>query len=387
LGDVYLAKEPHKTVKGKTMTDEQSLKAFGTNIQRLITREDLSREETYQMFCQVLGNEQPDLQQGAFLAALVGKGETTEEIAGAWQAIVEKDTVAVSLDSTEPIIENSGTGMDSLKTFNVSSAAAIVASACGAKVARHGARALTSFCGTVDILESVGLDVECDVQTVARSIEKEGIGLFNGMSAKVHPFGLGRILSQIRFGTTLNIAASLANPARPTHGLRGVYAESLLNPVAEVMASIGYQRGLVVHGKVDGQDGGMDELSVCGPSQVCEFSDNGDRKEYSLRPEDVGLQSVPFAEVATTGDLNKERRRFLCVLAGKGNQGCVDFTCLNAGATLYAGGQTNSIEEGVRLAATAIADGSALAKLQGWVAVQSNESDGVAYLAKRIADL
>ncbi|MCI5137253.1 MAG: anthranilate phosphoribosyltransferase, partial [Candidatus Electrothrix sp. AR1] len=308
------------------------------------------------------------------------KGETTEEIAGAWQAIVDKDTVAVSLDATGPIIENSGTGMDSLKTFNVSSAAAIVAAACGAKIARHGARALTSFCGTVDILESVGLDVECDVHTVEQSIQEVGIGLFNGMSPKIHPFGLGRILSQIRFGTTLNIAASLANPARPTHGLRGVYAEFLLNPVAEVMASIGYQRGMVVHGKADGQEGGMDELSVCGPSTVREFSHNGESKEYILRPEDLGMETVPFAEIATTGDLHKERRRFLSVLSGKGEQGCIDFTCLNAGATLYVGGHAGSIAEGVRLASAAIADESALAKLKGWVAVQ--DADGGAGAAR-----
>ncbi|MCI5167296.1 MAG: anthranilate phosphoribosyltransferase, partial [Candidatus Electrothrix sp. GM3_4] len=329
--------------------------------------------------------EQSDLQQGAFLAALVSKGETTAEIAGAWQAIVEKDTVVVSLDSTEPIIENSGTGMDSLKTFNVSSAAAIVASACGAKIARHGARALTSFCGTVDILESVGLDVECDVHTVERSIQKEGIGLFNGMSAKIHPCGLGRVLSQIRFGTTFNIAASLANPARPTHGLRGVYAESLLHPVAEVMASIGYQRGMVVHGKADGQEGGMDELSICGSSTVCEFSNNEKIKEYTLRPEDLGMRTIPFAEIATTGDLDKERRRFLRVLAGKGAQGCVDFTCLNAGATLYVGGQAGSIKEGIRLASTAVADGSALAKLKGWVAVQNVDGAGAARLEEELA--
>ena len=372
------------------MKDEQVLRAFGAHIQRLINKEDLSREETYTGFCQILDNEQPNLQQGAFLAALVSKGETVEEIAGAWQAIVEKDTVAVSpdaFDSTKPLIENSGTGMDSLKTFNVSSAAAIVASACGARIARHGARALTSFCGTVDILEAVGLDVECDAHTVEHSIREEGIGLFNGMSVKIHPFGLGRILSQIRFGTTLNIAASLANPARPTHGLRGVYAESLLKPVAEVMSSIGYRRGMVVYGRVDGQEGGIDELSVCGSSTVCEFSDNGERNEYSLRPEDVGLNTVPFAEIATTGDLNKERKRFLRVLCGKGEQGCTDFTCLNAGATLYAGGRAGSIEEGVRLAAAAIADGAALAKLKGWVAVQARDGSGAARLEQELAAL
>ncbi|MCI5141006.1 MAG: anthranilate phosphoribosyltransferase, partial [Candidatus Electrothrix sp. ATG1] len=231
------------------------------------------------------------------------------------------------------------------------------------------------------------LDVECDAQTVAESIQKVGIGLFNGMSSKIHPFGLGRILRQIRFGTTLNIAASLANPARPTHGLRGVYTESLLNPVAEVMASIGYQRGLVVHGKADGQEGGMDELSVCGPSTVCEFLESGEKKEYSLRPEDLGMETVPFAEIATTGDLNKERRRFLSVLAGKGEQGCVDFTCLNAGATLYAGGRAESIGEGIRLASAAIADGFALTQLKDWVAAQARDEKGTARLEQELAAL
>ncbi|XCN73203.1 MAG: anthranilate phosphoribosyltransferase [Candidatus Electrothrix aestuarii] len=369
------------------MANEKLLKDFGANIQRLINGGNLSREETYAMFCQVLGNEQPDLQQGAFLAALVSKGETIEEIAGAWQAIVEKDTVAVSLDVTEPIVENSGTGMDSLKTFNVSSAAAIVAAACGAKVARHGSRALTSFCGAVDILEAVGLDVECDPQTVVQSIQEVGIGLFNGMSPKIHPFGLGRILSQIRFGTTLNIAASLANPARPTHGLRGVYAESLLGPVAEVMASIGYHRGVVVHGQAIGQQGGMDELSVCGPTKVCEFTGNGEVKEYSLQPEDLGIRKVPFVEIAALGNLQKERRRFLTVLTGKGEKSCMDFTCLNAGATLYAGELAKSIEEGVGLASAAIADGSALAKLKTWVAVQARDGKGTARLEQELAAL
>ena len=114
--------------------------------------------------------------------------------------------------------------MDTLKTFNVSSAAAIVAAAQGARVARHGARALTSSCGAVDILRPSAWTWTATSATVERSIDLAGIGIFNGMSPAVHPGGLGRILSQIRFGSTLNIAASLANPVRPTHGVRGVYA-------------------------------------------------------------------------------------------------------------------------------------------------------------------
>ncbi len=355
--------------------NEEAMKQFGANIQRLINKEDLTQEETYNMFKEVLSNEQPDLQQGAFLAALVSKGETIEEIVGTWQAIVEFDTVPAMIACEGPLVENSGTGMDSLKTFNVSTAAAIVASACGATMVRHGARALTSFCGTVDMAEALGVDVECDVDTVVASIQSEGIGLFNGMSPNVHPGGLGRILSQIRFGSTLNIAASLANPAQPSHGLRGVYREDLVPRVGEIMAAIGYSRSLVVHGKAADQDGGMDELSVCGESLVHEISSTGESSTYTLRPEDAGLTTVPFAEIATTGDLLQERTRFLEVLSGKGHESCIAFTCLNAGAALYVGGQADSIESGVTLSREAIGSGAAMGKLRSWVQAQNRNPD------------
>ena len=214
-----------------------------------LNKTNLTEEETYAMFKEVLLNEQPDLQQGAFLAALVAKGETIEEIVGAWRAIYEIDTVHASSQLPLPLCENSGTGMDALKTFNVSSAAAIVAAACGVVMARHGARAITSVCGTVDIMEAMGVDVECDVRTVEKSINEVGIGLFNGTSPKIHPAALGRILSQIRFGSTLNIAASLAHPCKPSLGLRGVYSESMLEKTAEAMHAVGYERGIVAYGQ------------------------------------------------------------------------------------------------------------------------------------------
>jgi anthranilate phosphoribosyltransferase len=246
------------------MWSENSLKEFGWNIQKLIEKNDLSRQQSYDMFKQVLLNQQPDLHLGAFLAALTSKGETPQEIAGAWQAIMELDTTAVSKKFDAPVVENSGTGMDRLKTFNVSSAAAIVAAAGGVRLARHGARALTSTCGTVDLLEAIGIDVECEVQTVENSIERAGIGLFNGMSPKVHPQSLARILSQIRFGSTLNIAASLASPCRPTHALRGVYSKGIISHVSDVMKEIGYQRAIVVHGLDATNENGMDEFSTIG---------------------------------------------------------------------------------------------------------------------------
>ena len=283
-------------------------------------------------------------------------------------------------------MEDSGTGMDTLKTFNVSSAAAIVAAACGVPMARHGARALTSFCGTVDILESMGLDVECDVDTVTKSIKQEGIGLFNGMSPKVHPVALGRILSQIRFGSTLNIAASLANPARPTHCVRGVYSEDLVGKVSQVLPEIGYQRGMVVYGKDDRVDGGMDELSITGESVVQEFSGDEIKDSYTLRPEDVGLKTAPFEEIAATGNLAQESSRFIKVLAGMNYSSCVDFTCLNAAVILYVADQAESIREGVDRSKEAIENGSALKKLIAWVAAQNTKSDkGLQQLEHQLA--
>jgi len=351
--------------------NQDTLQAFGTGIQQLINRENLTRNETARMFREVLLSRQPDLHQGAFLAALAAKGETAGELAGAWEAIDDLDTLHIKTALPTPVVENSGTGMDAVKTFNVSSAAAIVAAACGVTMARHGARALTSRFGTVDILESVGLDVECDVEIVGRSLQTEQIGLFNGMSPKVHPAALGRILSQIRFGSTLNIAASLAHPARPRYAVRGVYNERLVELTAQVMIEIGYTRGLVVYGRDDASGLGIDELSITGATVLLDFNAGRKIRRSILRPEDVGLKTAARSEIAPTENLGAERRRFVEVLAGCGAAACIDFVCLNAAAVLYVAGQTTDFREGIRMSRQAIEDGRALRKLRNWVRAQN----------------
>jgi anthranilate phosphoribosyltransferase len=363
-----------------------SPKSFGGSIQRLIRRENLSREETYEMFREVLLDRQPDLQQGAFLAALVAKGETVEEIAGAWSAIDEIDTVHVSAGLPQPLCDNSGTGMDRLKTFKVSTAAGVVAAACGVTMARHGARALTSTCGTVDVLEAVGVDVECEVAEVEQSIREVGIGLFNGMSPRVHPGALGRILSQIHFGSTLNIAASLANPGRPHLGLRGVYNEEMVDRAASVMREIGYERAMVVYGKDDSSGLGMDELSPCGETLVHEFGKDGVRR-YRLRPEEVGLDPVPFESIAACRTVAEESLRFLRVLAGRGPSECEAFTCYNGAAILYVAGTCDTIAEGVKRCREVIQSGQALDKLRRWIEVQGGtEGKGTRRLESMLAE-
>lgn len=364
---------------------EQKIKRFGDAIQWLINGRHLSRQECYNLFCQVLNNEQPDLQQGAFLAALVAKGETPEEIAGAWQAIDEWDTIHAEIDLKEPLVENSGTGMDELKTFNVSSAAAVVASAAGICMARHGARALTSVCGTVDILETIGIDVECPVPVVAQSIEKVGIGIFNGMSPQVHPRALGRILSQIRFGSTLNIAASLAHPGRPTLGLRGIYRPDMIGKVTQVMQEIGYRRGMVVHGFDQKKEKGMDEISLLGETLIKEFKEGGEVREYRLRPEEVGLTPCRYEDIAPLENRQEEGTRFMQVLAGMNHQACRDFTCLNAGAVLYLTENVPSLKKGVERSREIIEEGRALAKLAQWVQVQQGpEKKGIGRFEKML---
>ncbi len=353
------------------MWTDASLKSFGAGIQRLLQGEHLSREACHAMFRQILLDEQPDLHQGAFLAALTGKGETPQEVAGVWQAIVELDTHCVDITLDEPLVENCGTGMDRLKTFNVSSAAAVVAAAGGVRIARHGARALTSACGTVDLLEAVGIDVDCGVDRVAQSVRECGLGLFNGTSAQVHPRALFRILSQIRFGSVLNIAASLASPCRPTHAVRGVYSAGLLPAVAEVMQAVGYRRAMVVHGFDGRGDEGMDEISTIGETAVREFHPGGREECYTLAPEDVGIRRAAYADIAAAGDLRRETDRFLKVVAGTATGPCVDITCLNAGALLYVAGRAPDLKSGVAQSRELVHAGRALAKLCEWIRTQA----------------
>jgi len=353
------------------MTD--TAKTFGGAIDRLIAGQDLSSGETLDLFTQVLEDRQSPIHQGALLAAITAKGPCPEEIAGAWEAIYRTDTAKTVPASASALVDNCGTGMDSFKTFNISTAAAIVAASGGVCLARHGARAITSGCGTVDLCEALGVDVDCPVETVTASIETAGIGLFNGMSPEVHPKALFRILSQMRFGSILNIAASLANPARPTLGVRGVYHRDMVDPVARTMRAIGYRRALVFHGDGNGA-GGMDELSALGTSWVAELTADGTIANYRITPEALGLERAASRDIAAGTGPQQEALRLIGLLTGNAARGLHDAVCLNAAAVLYIGGQTPTLGQGVNLAREIIASGQAMEKLREWVRTQNRDS-------------
>lgn len=353
-------------------------KSFGAVISRLARHHHLDRQEAAQAFTTVLRDATTPMQQGAFLAALATKGETAAEIAGAWDAIYNMDTVKIDLGSDRLLVENSGTGMDAFKTFNISTAAAVVAAAGGVTMARHGARSITSACGTVDMAEALGVDVECPAEIVAESIRTTGIGLFNGMSPTVHPRALARILPQIHFGSILNTAASLANPVRPTVGLRGVYSREVMLPVLQVMTAIGYKKAIVLHGTVNGalpERAGMDEASVCGPTYCARLGDSGEVETFVIHPEAYGLGSGSPGQLAPGGDIAAEAGRFVDLIRNRENSIRKEAVLLNAALVFYAAETVSSIAEGLHAAAGIIESGRAFETLCAWVAAQNRYPD------------
>ena len=347
---------------------------FGATITRLIQKQNLTQNQAKAAFVTVLNDDVTDMQQGAFLAALTAKGETSEEVAGSWEAIYELDTTKVALHAGIEPVENSGTGMDTFKTFNISTAASIVAAAGGIPMARHGARAITSLCGTVDMAEALGVDVECPADVVADSIETAGIGLFNGMSPHIHPRALGRILSQIYFGSTLNIAASLANPALPAIGVRGVYSKDMVRPVADVMNAIGYRSAIVLHGTIQGSDKGMDEASVCGTTHCARISDD-EIDEFTIDPETIGLSLTTPHDLAPENQIQTEAKRFGALISNKENGPRKDATLLNAGLIFLAAKKAINIEDGIEQAAILLESGAAFETLEKWVKTQNTDSE------------
>jgi anthranilate phosphoribosyltransferase len=240
-------------------------------------------------------------------------------------------------------------------------------------MAKHGARAITSKCGAVDILEALGVDVECDVSLVKRSIERAGIGIFNGMSGKVHPQALYRILSQIRFGTILNVAGSLANPALPTYGVRGVYSREMVLPIARAMKEIGYKRAFVVHGQSADGARGMDEISTLGDTSVAELTDDGEIHEFIISPEMMGIREGDESAILHRADREAEAIKILRVLSGEDKGPRRDIVCLNAAPVLYITGHASDLRDGVEKAANLLDMGLPIKKLRAWVAEQNSD--------------
>jgi anthranilate phosphoribosyltransferase len=360
---------------------EDRWRKFGAIVVRLTHGENITKEEARECWRQICEEEQSDLQQGAFIGALKAKPETPEEVAGTFEALYEYDTV----DTTEPLIDNCGTGADVLKTLNISTGAAIISSALGLYVVRHAARAISSNCGAIDVVEALGVNVESAPEIPKKSIENAGICAWNAFLPTVHPKTLARVLSQIRFGSAINLVGPLLNPTMPTFKVMGVPSREMIDIEVKTLRELGFKRAFVMHGLDDTSGKGMDEISTLGTTYVAELAEDASINISTLIPEDLGIKRAKFDDVASSRDVQRDALALLRVLAGKDKGPRSDIVCLNAAPLLYITGKARGLKEGLQMARDAIADGRVLEKLHDWVAWQNEKpGDGLPTLEKMI---
>ncbi|MBT4504857.1 MAG: anthranilate phosphoribosyltransferase [Gemmatimonadetes bacterium] len=369
-------------------SQEDRWREFGAIVVRLTQGQDITREEARECWRQICEEEQSDLQQGGFIGALKAKPETPEEVAGTFEALYEYDTIKVQVDTPEPLIDNCGTGADTLKTFNVSTGAAITGAACGLYVVRHAARAISSNCGAIDVVEALGVNVESAPDVPKQSIEKAGICAWNAFLPTVHPKTLARVLSQIRFGSAINLVGPLLNPTMPSFKVMGVPNVDMIEIEAKTLREIGFKKAFVMHGLDDNSDKGMDEVSTLGPTQVAELHEDGSIENYTITPEDFGFAETTFEEIASTRDVQNDALALLRVLAGKDSGPKRDIVCLNAAPLLYVMGKAANLKAGVDMAREAIDSGKTLDKLRDWVTHQNvKPEDGIPTLEKMLEQI
>lgn len=323
-------------------------------ISRIVDREDLSREEMASVMRQIMTGGATPIQIGGFLAGLRCKGETVEEITAA--ALVMRELAARVKVGGEHLVDTCGTGGDGAKLFNVSTAAAFVVAAAGGRVAKHGNRAMSGKSGSADVLEALGVNLECPPEKVARCIEEVGVGF---MFAPAHHAAAKHAAAprrELGTRTLFNLLGPLTNPALAPHQLLGVFAPRWLEPLAKVLRELGSRHVLVVHA-----DDGLDEISIAAPTRVAELQ-HGQVRSYTLRPEDAGIERQPLDRLVVDG-VEQSRALIEAVLAGKSGP-ARDMVVLNAGAALYAADVAASIAEGVRLAREALDSGAARARLR-----------------------
>jgi anthranilate phosphoribosyltransferase len=367
---------------------EARWREFGAIVVKLINGKDLTREEAYECWKQVCEEAQCDLQQGAFIAALKAKGETPEEVAGTFEALYEFDTIKVKVNTPEPLIDNCGTGADTLKTLNISTGAAIIAASLGLYVVRHAARAISSNCGAVDVVEAYGVNVESAPELPKKSIENAGICIWNAFLTSVHPKTLGRVLSQIRFGSAINLVGPLLNPTMPEYKVMGVPNREMIDIEVRTLKELGFKRAFVMHGLDDNSDQGMDEVSTLGVTHIAELKEDGSIENYEITPDDFGIKRSAFAEIASTKDVQLDAMNLLKVLAGKDTGPKSDIICLNTAPLLYVMGKAKDLRQGVEMARQAISDGKPVDKLRDWVTWQNDSpEDGLPTLEKMIGKL
>lgn len=325
---------------------------------KIVNKEDLTYDEAYSVMNEIMNGETTATQNAAFLAALSAKSaraETVDEIAG---CAADMRAHATKVDTGMELFEIVGTGGDNAHSFNISTTSALVAAAGGLKVAKHGNRAASSQCGTADCLEALGVNIQQSPEKCIELLNEVGICFFFAQKYHTSMKYVGGIRKELGIRTVFNILGPLTNPASPNMQLLGVYDESLVEPLARVLANLGVKKGMVVYGTDK-----LDEISASSPTFICEFN-QGEYKTYTITPEDFGLITCKKEDL-TGGTPEENAAITLSVLKGE-KEPKRNAVLLNAGAALYIGGKAESFAEGIELAGRLIDDGSALAKLEAF---------------------
>ncbi|MBI2724100.1 MAG: anthranilate phosphoribosyltransferase [Chloroflexi bacterium] len=323
---------------------------------KLVAHEDLSDEQAAACMEALMTGEATPAQFGAFVTALRMKGETADEIAGLARVMRAKSS---RIEIEGPLLDTCGTGGAALSSFNVSTCAAFIAAGAGARVAKHGNRAMTSQCGSADVLEALGARIDLGPDGVRACIERAGVGFMFAQAFHPAMKYVGPLRREIGIRTVFNLLGPLTNPAGARRQVIGVAQAALVETIARALVALGCERALVVHG-----DDGCDEISICAPTTVAEVSE-GTVRTFRISPEEMGLarHDISYLRGGTPEQNAAELRLVLEGVPGP----LRDFALINAGAGLVAWGTEEDLAEAVDAAARSIDSGAALAKLNEFV--------------------
>ncbi|TML90304.1 MAG: anthranilate phosphoribosyltransferase [Actinobacteria bacterium] len=325
-----------------------------TSMTRVLDGHDLTRDEAREAMGEIMAGDATPAQIAGFLIALRAKGETVDEIAGCAEAM--RAHVLAVRPQRDDLVDTAGTGGDGARTINISTAAALVAAAVGAGVAKHGNRAVSSASGSADVLEALGFNLELEHDRIAQSIDELGFGFLFAPTHHPAMRHAAAVRRELATRTVFNVLGPLTNPAGARAQVVGVYAAELVRTIAEVLAQLGARRAFVVHGA-----GGIDELSPTGPNQVCEVAD-GSVYERTIDPQELGIERCSVAELV--GGSPRENAAAIREVFAGARGARRDAILLNAAGAIAAAGRAEDLREGLELARAALDSGAAAERLE-----------------------
>ena len=331
-------------------------------IMKVVNKENLTFEEAEQVMDEIMGGEASQIQMSAFLTALAMKGETIDEIT-ACAAGMRRHCIKLLQD--RDVLEIVGTGGDHANSFNISTTSSIVVSAAGIPVAKHGNRAASSKSGAADVLEALGVNITLEPEKSRRILDEINLCFLFAQNYHIAMKYVAPVRKELGIRTIFNILGPLANPAGANMELMGVYDESLIEPLAHVLANLGVKRALVVYGT-----DGLDEISLSAPTKICEVKD-GSFTSYEITPEQFGLTRCKKEDLV--GGTPAENAQITHdILAGKPGPKR-DAVLMNAGAAIYMAGKAETIQDGIDMASNMIDSGKAAAQLEKFVKLSNQE--------------